>query len=95
MDGLSKLGIDLWSIGVYLANAGLMLFVLSYLLYKPVLGFMDRRRDEIRKSLDEARLLKDELDKKSEEASKAQSRFENELKEERESFRRKTKPIGS
>lgn len=88
MDGLSKLGIDLWSIGVYFLNAGLLLFVLSYLLYKPVLGFMDRRRDEIRNSLDEARLLKDELDKKSEEASTAQARFENELKVERESFRK-------
>lgn len=87
MEGFAKLGIDLWSIVIYMANTGLLLGVLFFLLYKPLLGFIDARRKQIATSLDEARLLKDELDKKSNEAASAQARFEEELKKERENLR--------
>lgn len=88
MDGLLKLGINPLSILIYIVNTGLLLAVLTYLLYKPLLKFIDERRKQISDSVDEARLLKEELDKKSEEASSAQAHFEQELKKERENLRK-------
>ncbi len=88
MDGLSKLGIDPIAILIYLVNTGVLLLVLVYLLYKPVLKFIDQRRKQISDSVDEARLLKEELDQKSHEVAQAQARFEAELKKEREELRK-------
>lgn len=87
MEGLSKLGIEPLSILVYLINTGLLLVVLTYVLYKPVMKFIDARRKQISDSVDEARLLKEELDKKATEVAAAQAHFETELKKERESLR--------
>lgn len=88
MEGLATLGIDPLSILVYILNTGLLLVVLVFVLYKPLLKFIDERRKQIADSVDEARILKEELDKKSEEASKAQAHFEEELKREREALRK-------
>lgn len=88
MDGLLKLGINPLSILIYIVNTGLLLAVLTYLLYKPLLKFIDERRKQISDSVDEARLLKEELDQKSEEAASAQAHFEEELKKERENLRK-------
>ena len=88
MEGLAKLGIDPLSILIYILNTGLMLAVLTFVLYKPVLRFLDERRKMISDSVNEARNLKDELDKKSHEAATAQSRFEVELKRERENLQK-------
>ena len=51
MDGLSKLGINLGHVVFYLVNTGLLLTVLTYVLYKPILRFLDKRRDQIRRSV--------------------------------------------
>ena len=88
MEGLSKLGIEPLSVLVYLINTGLLLVVLTYVLYKPVMKFIDARRKQISDSVDEARLLKDELDKKAAEVAATQAHFEVELKKERESLRK-------
>ncbi len=88
MEGLSKLGIEPLSILIYLVNTGLLLVVLTYVLYKPVIRFIDARRKQISDSVDEARLLKEELDKKAAEVAETQARFEAELKKERESLRK-------
>ncbi|QQR55600.1 ATP synthase F0 subunit B [Candidatus Peregrinibacteria bacterium] len=88
MEGLNTLGIAPLSILIYVLNTGLLLVVLIYVLYKPLLKFIDERRKQIADSVDEARLLKEELDKKSEEASSAQAHFEEELKKERENLRK-------
>ena len=88
MEGLSKLGIDPLNILIYMVNTGLLLVVLTYVLYKPILKFLDERRKQIADSVDEARLLKEELDKTSAQASSAQAHFEQELKKERESLRK-------
>lgn len=88
MEGLSKLGIDPLNILIYMVNTGLLLVVLTYVLYKPILKFLDERRKQIADSVDEARQLKEELDKTSAEASSAQAHFEQELKKERESLRK-------
>lgn len=90
MEGLAKLGIDLWSIFLYLLNTGLLLAVLVFLVYKPLLKFLDNRREQIRSSVDEARELKDQLDRSAEEAEKAQAQAEEKLKREMENLRKFT-----
>ncbi len=90
MEGLSKLGIDPLSILLYLLNTGLLLVVLIYVLYKPILRYLDERRDQIRRSVEEAQLLKVELDKKSVEAEEASKKAEETLKREMENLRKFT-----
>ncbi|MDQ5919615.1 MAG: synthase subunit b [Patescibacteria group bacterium] len=58
MDALQKLGIDGWSIVLYALNTLLLVGILTKLLYKPVLQFLDERRDTIRRNLSEAELLR-------------------------------------
>ncbi|OGJ42923.1 hypothetical protein A2974_01055 [Candidatus Peregrinibacteria bacterium RIFCSPLOWO2_01_FULL_48_20] len=90
MEGLSKLGIDLWSILIYILNTGLLLLVLTYVLYKPILKFLDERRAQIKSSVEEAQNLKVELDKKSAEVEAATEKAETELKKEMENLRKFT-----
>ena len=90
MEGLSKLGIDLWSILIYILNTGLLLLVLTYVLYKPILKFLDERRAQIKSSVEEAQNLKVELDKKSTEVEAATEKAETELKKEMENLRKFT-----
>lgn len=90
MEGLSKLGIDPWNILLYLVNTGLLLAVLTYVLYKPILKFLDERRKQIQSSVEEAQVLKEELDKKSVEAEKISRRAEEKLKLEMENLRKFT-----
>lgn len=90
MEGLAKLGIDPFSILLYLLNTGLLLVVLIYVLYKPILRYLDERKDQIRRSVEEAQLLKVELDKKSVEAAEASSKAEEMLKREMENLRKFT-----
>ncbi len=58
MDALQKLGIDGWSMLLYLVNTGLLLVLLTKLLYRPLLSMLDERRDTIRRNLHETELLK-------------------------------------
>lgn len=90
MEGLAKLGIDPLSILLYLLNTGLLLVVLIYVLYKPILRYLDERRDQIRRSVHEAQILKEELDKKSIEARDASQKAEETLKREMENLRKFT-----
>ncbi len=62
MDVLSKLGIDWWQILLYLVNFGLIILLLSKFLYKPLLKYLDKRRDLIKQNIDEAENLKKEFD---------------------------------
>lgn len=65
MEALQKLGIDGWSVLLYLVNMGILLGVLTKLLYKPLLGFMDERREIVRKNLQETELLKAKFEEES------------------------------
>lgn len=62
MGVLSKLGIDWWQILLYLVNFGLIVLLLSKFLYKPLLNYLDKRRDLIKQNIDEAENLKKEFD---------------------------------
>ncbi len=58
MDALQKLGIDGWSVVLYALNTFLLVAILTKLLYKPVLHFLDERRDTIRRNLSESEILR-------------------------------------
>lgn len=90
MDKLANLGIDLRSIVLYLANTGVLLVVLTYLLYKPIFKFIDERRHKIESSIDEAQRLRDEFAKRLEESEKAKDAVEATLREELANMQRFT-----
>lgn len=58
MEALKSLGIDPWAIVLYLVNFGLLLAILTKFLYKPVLKFLDERRETVRHNLEEADKLR-------------------------------------
>ncbi len=58
MEALKSLGIDPWAIVLYLVNFGLLLAILTKFLYKPVLKFLDERRETVRNNLEEADKLR-------------------------------------
>lgn len=82
MEKLLTLGIDPLAIVVYLANTGLVLFVLLKLIYKPVFKIIDERRTIIINSMEEAKQLQVQFEKKLQEAEQKTKKVEVELKEE-------------
>lgn len=83
MDKLLTLGIDPWAIVVYLGNTGLVIAVLTYLIYKPVLRILDKRREIIASGLDEAQNLQAIFEKRLAETEaqgkEAEEKFRHEL----------------
>ncbi len=82
MDSLLNLGINPMSILVYMANIGLLVGVLTFFLHKPLLKFLDERRQTIADSLEQARVLKEELDSQLKLAHEEKIQLEKELREE-------------
>lgn len=74
MEVLYTLGIDPWAVLMYLANFGLLVVVLTAFLYKPILKFLDERREIVRKDLEEVGTLREALTKE-----KARSESESRL----------------
>lgn len=58
MDAFAKLGIDLWGIVLYITSFGVLLAVMARFVYKPLLRYLDERRELIRKSIEEAETLR-------------------------------------
>jgi len=58
MNALSNLGIDGWNLLLYLINVGLLIFVLGRFLYRPLIKYLDERRETVRKNIEEAEVLK-------------------------------------
>lgn len=82
MEKLLTLGIDPLAMLIYLANTGVLLGTLTYLLYKPILKILDKRRDMIASSIDEAKHLQEVFEKKLAESEENRKKTETELKEE-------------
>lgn len=82
MEALSKIGIDLWGMLLYLVNYGLLLGVLGYFLYPKLLKAIDHRRETIKKNIEETNKLQKELQKTLEkqqaEAEKMRAEFAQE-----------------
>jgi F-type H+-transporting ATPase subunit b len=74
MEALKALGIDPWAVLLYLANFGLLLAVLTAFLYKPILKFLDERREIVRKDLEEVGSLRHALTEEKE-RSESESRL--------------------
>ncbi len=66
MDGLGKLGIDIWGIIYYIVNYWLILAVLSIYVYPKIDLVLKKRQKDIGDSLDNAQKLKKELSKELE-----------------------------
>jgi len=71
---LTKLGIDAWSIVLYIINVGILFAAIYFLLVPVILKFLDERKNKIADSLNEANNLKEVFEKQLAEmnASKAE-----------------------
>ena len=87
MDGLDQLGISLDSILIYLVNYGVLLAVLSYLLYNPIRNFTTKRRETIISQLEEAEMIKKEFATQLEDLKAEKLETESKLQSELESMR--------
>lgn len=58
---LSALGIDLSVIIAQLINYGILIVALTVLLYRPILKLLDERRERIRKSMEDAKRLEQQV----------------------------------
>ena len=67
MEALSHLGINWVSMLQYFVNTFLLLVILGWLTYKPILKVLDQRRTHIKNSIDEANTLKAEFERKYQE----------------------------
>lgn len=81
MDQLASLGIDLGSILFYMVNTGVLLAVLTYLLYKPLFRVIDERRKHIADSIQESNRLQAEFGKTLEQAKLDREASEEQLRE--------------
>ncbi|OGJ51961.1 hypothetical protein A2335_01665 [Candidatus Peregrinibacteria bacterium RIFOXYB2_FULL_32_7] len=66
MESLSLLGIDFWSVFLYIFNFGLILFVVWKFFTNPIIETIDKRRNQIKNNIEEADKLKNELAKQKE-----------------------------
>ena len=87
MDGLDQLGISLDSILIYLVNYGVLLAVLSYLLYNPIRNFTTKRRETIVNQLEEAEMIKKEFTTQLENLKAEKLETEKKLQTELDSMR--------
>ena len=90
MDKLASLGIDPWSMLLYLINTGTVLVILTYFLYKPILKYVDQRRKTIKDSIEEAQKLQETFEKRLEESEKKRQAAEDEFKSEIEQLHKYT-----
>ena len=61
MEALSKLGIDYKVLIAQIINFGILIAVLTKLLYRPILGMLEQRR----KRIEESQKLSEEIDKRA------------------------------
>lgn len=90
MEALDKLGIDLKSMLVYVVNFGIILFIMARYAYKPILNILDKRRNIIEGSLNEAETLKKEFQRKMTEIEQEKKDTEQKLKQELENLKKYT-----
>ncbi len=77
MEALGKLGIDGRLLIAQIVNFAILLFLLHRFLYKPLLAMLEKRRETIEKSLQEAKSIEQRLasieEKRHEEIARARS----------------------
>lgn len=75
MDALQRLGIDGWSVLLYLVNYGILFFVLNKFAFQPLAKAMEERANTIKNNLDEAERLKRDFQSGMEERAKENEAF--------------------
>ncbi|QQR83755.1 ATP synthase F0 subunit B [Candidatus Peregrinibacteria bacterium] len=70
MENLSKIGIDLWGMLLYLVNYGLLLGVLGYFFYPKVIKNLEKRRATIKKNIEDTAHLQKVLEMQIEQHKK-------------------------
>lgn len=88
MENLGKIGIDLWSIVLYLINYGLLLGVLGYFFYPKLLRVLDERRKTIRDNLASAEQLQQDLLEEVRKHKEEKDRMMKDLQEEKDLMRK-------
>ena len=83
MDNLAKLGIDLWSILLYMVNYGILLAVLGFFLYPKIRKAIQQRKESIRNNINEAENLRKELEKTLEDSKAEKENLLRDLKQEK------------
>lgn len=64
MGALDSLGINLWSVLLHFVNIFSLVIILTFVLYKPLLKFLNERKSKITDSIEEIENLKTEFDEK-------------------------------
>lgn len=85
---LSQLGIDGPSMVFYLVNFGSLLVLLTVILYKPLLGYLEKRQKAISDSVTEAQQLQELLDKERSEMAASREAMRAEITEQLESMKK-------
>lgn len=79
METLSKVGIDLNSVIIYLVNIGFLFLVIGYLVTGPILRMLDKRRASIRENLEKAESIKLEFVAEQQKASREKEAMKAEM----------------
>jgi F-type H+-transporting ATPase subunit b len=70
MDLIDKLGIDLKLLIAQAVNFGILLFILTKLIYKPILNLLDKRKKMIEENVENTEKIEERLEKIEEEKEK-------------------------
>lgn len=77
MDALGNLGIDGWSVLLYLVNFGILLVLLQRFAYKPLMKMVEERQKRIKEDVERAAEMRDQLKKeRAEEVDARKERLE-------------------
>lgn len=77
MNGFAKLGIDFVSLGFYLVNFGVIVFIVSKYIYNPLIIYLDQRRETVHRNLTESEALRQAFEL---EAKKRQLEYDEMIK---------------
>ncbi|MBT3865296.1 F0F1 ATP synthase subunit B [Candidatus Peregrinibacteria bacterium] len=70
MELIDKLGIDLQLLIAQVVNFFILLFILTKLVYKPILNLLDKRKKMIEKNVEDTQRIEERLEKLEEEKTK-------------------------
>ena len=80
MEALSSLGVDGRILLAQIVNFLILLWILNRFVYRPLLGFLEKRTATIEQGLEDAKQARQQLDTASEEVKKIHSQAQQEAK---------------
>ena len=73
--------IDWWTLGLQVVNFVILVWLLHHFLYRPVLGVIDARKEDVEETMREADQREQELERERDELEEARDRIEEERRE--------------